>query len=142
MRFLLIAVCIGVFFSGCSRMPVYPEAPSDGTYVRIPLGELKEGIPVFHTFYAEGRRGINYFVVREGGEVGSYFDACARCYPRKLGYRKEGGRVVCRTCDVGYEHRDLKDGIGSCYPITLAGSVDKTAYVIRIEDILKGGRYF
>ncbi|MDA8077831.1 MAG: Fe-S-containing protein [Nitrospiraceae bacterium] len=142
MRLLLIAACIGAALSACGRTPAYPEAPSDRASVRIPLGELKEGGPVFHTFYAEGRKGINYFVLKEGDAVSSYFDACARCYPRKLGYRRERGRVVCRTCDVGYERHDLKDGVGSCYPISLAGSVDGVVYVIRIEDILKGGRYF
>ncbi|MDA8432709.1 MAG: Fe-S-containing protein [Nitrospiraceae bacterium] len=132
--------CLFVFCS-CARKPAYPEARLDGQDVRIVLSGLREKTPEFFTFRA-GDTAINYFVVKVGGDVQSYFDACAKCYPKKLGYRLERGRLVCRACDVHYGIEDLKDGIGSCYPIRLPGRIDGTAYVISRNDILAGGRYF
>lgn len=129
------------FFCSCSKMPVYPPAPSNGSGVRIALGELLEKRPVFYTLH-EGRKSINYFVVKLDGSYQSYFDACAKCYKNGLGYRPAGDRIVCRACDVSYSVYDLKEGIGSCYPIKLEGRVEGGVYVIDKKAILAGGKYF
>lgn len=141
MKKIVFALSIFIFIYACSKKPVYPEARLDGEYVRIVLSELQEKKPVFFTFHAGGK-GINYFAVKVEGSAQSYFDACAKCFPKKMGYRLEGERVVCRTCDVHYGIGDLKDGIGSCYPIKLPGRVDGKSYVISRKDILAGGRFF
>ncbi len=134
-----------IFFSvlllSCARKPVYPVAHADSSGVRISLEELSDGRPVFHTFY-NGSRGINYFVVRLGESVESYFDACGKCYPKRLGYRFEGGRLSCRTCDIKYPLDNLKDGIGSCYPIKLPGRIESGFYLIDKKEILAGAKYF
>ncbi len=136
--FALIAV---LFLFSCAKKPVYPEARFDGGNVRIALNDLQEKKPVFFTFHAGDKR-INYFVVKVDGAVQSYFDACAKCFPKKAGYRLERSRVICRTCAVRYEVEDLKDGIGSCYPIKLPGRLLGETYIISRKDILAGGRYF
>ncbi|MGE5300844.1 MAG: Fe-S-containing protein [Acidobacteriota bacterium] len=141
MKKIALALSVVIFIYACAKKPAYPEARFDGADVRIVLNELKEKTPVFFTFH-EGDKGINYFVVKVNGSVESYFDACAKCYPQKAGYRLEGGRVACRTCDVHYGLEDLKDGIGSCYPIELPGRLDGETYVISRKDLLAGGRYF
>ncbi len=141
MKKIVFALGILLALYACTKKPTYPEARFDGADVRIVLNKLKEKTPVFFTFHA-GDKGINYFVVKVNGSVESYFDACAKCYPQKAGYRLEGGRVVCRTCDVHYGLEDLKDGIGSCYPIKLPGRLQGETYVISRKDLLAGGRYF
>ena len=141
MKKIILALSVFIFIYACAKKPVYPEARFDGADVRIVLNELKEKTPVFFTFHA-GNKGINYFVVKVDGSVQSYFDACAKCYPKKAGYRLEGGRVICRACDVHYAISDLKDGIGSCYPIKLPGRLDGETYVISRKDLLAGGRFF
>ena len=123
------------------KKPVYPEAPLDGNSVRIDLADVPEQKPVFFTFSANTRR-INFFLFKATGNVESYFDACGKCYPRKLGFRCEGERVLCRACDVSYHLDDLKDGIGSCYPIKLKGRIEGNTFVIDKQDILKGDKYF
>ncbi len=138
---VLFALGVVLFILSCAKKPVYPEARFDGGNVRIALNHLQEKKPVFFTFHA-GDKAINYFVVRVGGSMQSYFDACAKCYPKKAGYRLERSRVVCRTCGVRYEIEDLKDGIGSCYPIKLPGRLQGDTYVISRKDLLAGGRYF
>ncbi len=128
-------------FSGCSKMPVYPEAPFDEAGVRIPLNKFDGEKPVFFTFY-NGKSKINYFVVKTDDSYRAYFDACARCYKKKSGYRLDGSRVICQACDVNYSVNDLKVGIGSCYPIKLEGRVEGSVFVINKEAILAGGKYF
>jgi uncharacterized membrane protein len=141
MKRIVLALSVFIFICACAKKPAYPEARFDGEDVRIVLNELPEKAPVFFTFHAENK-GINYFVVKVDGSVQSYFDACAKCYPKKSGYRLDGGRVVCRACDVRYDIEDLKDGIGSCYPIKLPGRLDGETYVISRRDLVAGGRFF
>jgi uncharacterized membrane protein len=122
-------------------MPVYPQASFDGNSVRIAVKEFQEKEPVFYTF-RDDRSRINYFVVKLDGAFQSYFDACAKCYLKKSGYRRDGNRIVCRTCDVNYSVNDLKEGIGSCYPIKLEGRVEGDVYIIDKEALLAGKKYF
>ena len=128
-------------FLSCSKMPVYPQAPFDGTSVRIALDKLQEKRPVFYTFREQGNS-VNFFVVKVDGSFQSYFDACAKCYRKRMGYRPVGDRIVCRACDVNYSVYDLKEGIGSCYPIKLEGRVEGDVYVIDKKAILEGKKYF
>ncbi|MEW6109518.1 MAG: Fe-S-containing protein [Nitrospirota bacterium] len=141
MKKIFIFLGIILLLFSCSKKAVYPEAPADGDSVKIALVGIEEKKPVFFTFYDNGK-GINYFVLKVNGDVRSYFDACARCYPKKLGYRSETERIICRACDIGYHASDLKDGIGSCYPIKLEGRVEEDNYVIYKTDLLKGKKYF
>ncbi len=132
---------LAFLFCSCTKMPVYPQAASDGASVRIALKELQEKKPVFYTF-REGKNSINYFVLKLDASYQSYFDACARCYQKKMGYKPLGNRIVCRACDVNYSVYDLKGGIGSCYPIKLEGRVEGDVYVIDKKSILAGEKYF
>jgi uncharacterized membrane protein len=136
---LALAVVMLVF--ACARKEVYPEAPLHGGGIRIELGMLPEGKPVFFTFYSQ-EKGINYFVIRMHDHVELYFDACAKCYPRKRGYACDGDRLYCRACDVRYSLDKLKDGFGSCYPIKLAGRVEGGFYLIDAGALTDGAKYF
>lgn len=141
MKQVCLLLGIILIFSSCSKNPVYPEAPFDGSGIRIKLSAVPEKKPVFFTFTAPPRR-INFFLLRREGTIEAYFDACAKCYHKKLGYRVENEQVVCRACEVSNHLDDLKDGIGSCYPIRLKGRVEGDAFVIGKDDILKGEKYF
>jgi uncharacterized membrane protein len=138
---MLFFLCASLLLCSCAQRHAYPEAPFDGKEVRISLDGLDEGKPVFHTFYADGKK-INYFVVKAGKSVSSYFDACAKCNPMKLGYKPDGDYVICRACNVRYSVEDLKEGIGSCYPIKLAGRVEGRSYVIDRKVLQAGEKYF
>lgn len=140
-KVVMILGLLAFFFCCCSKMPVYPEAPFDGIVVKIPLRELPEKKPVFYTFRAE-KNSINYFVVKLDGSCQSYFDACGQCYRKKSGYRPVGDRIVCRACGVNYSVYDLKEGIGSCYPIKLEGRVKGDVCEIAGKAILEGKKYF
>jgi uncharacterized membrane protein len=139
-RIMLLLSAV-VLVCSCAKKPAYPEAPFSQGGVRIELGALPENKPVFYTFYAHGK-GINYFVVRLHDGVESYFDACVKCYPQERGYLFDGDRIACRACDVRYPLVNLKDGIGSCYPIKLPGRVDGGFYFIGENDLTSGVKYF
>lgn len=112
----------------------------EGEEIKIELSGIKEGVPYFLSL-PEGEKKINFFVLRINNEIRSYFDACLKCYPKKLGYRQDADRLVCRACGVGYS-LDALDGVASCYPIPLEGKVQGSAYVIKKEHLIKGLKYF
>jgi len=141
MKLICLLLGLVLLFSACAKKPVYPEAPSDSTSIRIARADIPEKMPRFFS-YTENTRRINFFLLRRNGKIESYFDACGKCYAQKLGYRVENERVVCRACDVSYHLEDLKEGIGSCYPIKLEGRVEGDTYVIGKDAILKGEKYF
>jgi uncharacterized membrane protein len=141
MKYVIVLLCAVFLFSACSKKPVYPEAPFDGNNIRIELSAIPEKKPVFFTYSAGGEK-INFFLLRRDGKIESYFDACGKCYPQKLGFKLEGDHVVCRACNVRYHIDDLKEGIGSCYPIRLKGRVEGNTFVIEKNDILKGKQLF
>ena len=93
-------------------------------------------MPVFFT-YSYKRRNINFFVLKHDGKVLSFLDACARCYPERLGYRFEGGRFICRECKMGYSVEDIEKGAGSCHPIRLKGELRDGVYRIPLSEIEK-----
>jgi uncharacterized membrane protein len=125
MRKFLLLTFVVLLLGSCAQRPVYPGAPFDGKEARIPLTGIETGKPVFYSVVLDGKR-INYFIVKTEGDIGAYFDACAKCYPKKLGYRLEGDQ----------------EGIGSCYPIKLEGRVEGDFYVIDRKAFEEGEKYF
>ncbi|MEW6674695.1 MAG: Fe-S-containing protein [Nitrospirota bacterium] len=141
MRKIFISLNIVLVLYSCTGKPVYPDVPFDGSKVVIDTNGLKDEVPVFYSFRND-RKIINFFVLKIDNEVQSYFDACAKCYPKKMGYRVDRKDVVCRACDIRYSLRSLKEGIGSCYPIVLKGKLEGDKYLIDKEAILEGSKYF
>jgi len=137
---LVIAILL---LCACASKPAHQEAPVSGDEVRVPLSTLKDASPVFYSFsYSpDGKGRVDFFVLRIGGRVESYFDACARCGVKKKGFRMGRGKIICNACGVSYSLDSLK-GVGSCYPLPLHGEVRGDAYVIKSEDLLKAKEYF
>ncbi|HEX8949254.1 MAG TPA: Fe-S-containing protein [Dissulfurispiraceae bacterium] len=109
--------------AACSRHPVYPEPVRTASEVEIGMKALTEGSPQFFTYHFQDKD-INFFVIKTGGKVLSFFDACAKCYPKKLGYRIDNGYIVCKSCNVRYSVAEIEKGIGSCFPIQIPGQLD------------------
>lgn len=141
MRYLLVSCLALLFLASCTCGPKYREAPFDGNMVSFNAASLAEGVPEFYSVTIDGRR-IGFFIVKVQGEVQSYFDACLGCYPKKLGFRVDGNHVICRSCNIRYPIEELKTGVGSCYPIRLAGKTENGVYRITREALKEGGNYF
>ncbi|MDA8169898.1 MAG: Fe-S-containing protein [Nitrospiraceae bacterium] len=138
--FIALLTLLPVFSFSCSKRPAYPTPPVSGGSVRIKVSALAGDVPSFFTVMKDGKQ-IDFFVVRTGNEVQSYFNACARCGPKKLGYYFQNGRIYCRACGVSYAPGNLK-GIGSCYPLPLKGALSGGYYLIPIQAVYAGGAYF
>jgi uncharacterized membrane protein len=124
----------------CARKPVYNEAPAQEDEIQFSIKTLPEGKPVFYSL-RHGDTRIDYFVVKINGRVESYFDACGKCYTKKLGYRVENGELVCKACGQRFPMEQVK-GIGSCHPLPLTGKTEGNTYIISKQDVIKGARYF
>lgn len=123
-----------MFIAACSKQPSYPEPARIGSDVSIDIASLKPSAPEFFTYHHGGKK-INFFVINIDGKILSFFDACERCYPKKKGYRNEGGNVVCKACNIKFPVTEIEKGIGSCFPIKLEGSVKDGKYLIPVSNL-------
>lgn len=136
--FSALAILLPV--SSCAQMPSYAEAPREGGEVRVPLAKLSEGLPVFYS-YSKGGKRANFFVVLRDGEARSYLDACAKCGPKKKGFRVSGEKLICNACGVAHP-LDALDGVGSCHPLPLKGILRDDYFAIEEKELEKALRYF
>jgi uncharacterized membrane protein len=118
-----------LLFVACSKQQKYAASTVVGSEVVVEMSSLKHEIPRFFTYRYNGKN-INFFVLRMDTGVQSYLDACASCYPHKLGYKYEDGTVVCRACGLKFSVYKLEHGLGNCYPIKVTGRVEKDKYLI------------
>lgn len=137
----LILIISALVMVSCQKTPLYKEPSFDGNNYVIDLGGLTENRPDFYSVLIDNRR-VSFFLVLLNGEVQAYFDACRKCYPHKMGFRFSDGFMVCKYCSERYATDKLKEGIGSCYPIHLNGTVVRGKYLISTEALSIGVKYF
>jgi hypothetical protein len=137
-RLASLVIILALLAAACARKPAYPEARAAGDLISV---EIPAEGPAFYSFNGDGVK-IDFFVVKTAEAVESYFDACYKCYTKKLGYRPDGDEILCLACGVRYSIEELREGIGSCSPVPLAGRVEGGRYVIEKRDLLKGAQYF
>lgn len=119
---------------GCSRRPLYPAPKIVDDKVVVYTGQLIEKKPLFHSYNYNKKR-INFFVIKIDGKVSSYLDACAACYPKKLGFGSDDGHIYCRACNVRYHVSEIEKGFGSCYPIKISGEERDGKYFISLKTL-------
>jgi uncharacterized membrane protein len=128
---IFLAAASFLIFSlfSCSRPPSYPAPQTSGSNIIIDTSSLELEVPKFFTYRFQGKH-VNFFVVKTPEAMLSFLDACASCYPHKMGYRCEGNEVVCRYCNTRFPIGKLAKGIGNCYPIRIEGRMENGKYVI------------
>jgi uncharacterized membrane protein len=129
------------FLLSCSKQPVYPEPFIKGAEAVINAGSLRPESPLFFTYPAHGKK-INFFVVKTGGKVLSFLDACESCYPSRLGFRVDEGFISCRKCEVRYSLSDIEKGFGSCFPIEIKGYLSGGEYRIPVSRLQEAAEKF
>lgn len=130
----LLAAVIPVFAASCNQRPGHSFVAAHDRKITVDVSGLKEGIPAFFSTELDGCK-VDFFLVRTGGEIRSYLDACRKCYIYGKGYRAMEGYVVCGYCNVKYPVDEIASGIGSCMPVYLKGSSENGSWVILREDI-------
>jgi uncharacterized membrane protein len=141
----IASIVLLLLAAGCAAEPPYlPVDPVGRTFV-INTAALPEKIPLFYRMPADGAD-VTFFVVKVDGAIESYFNRCAACKSKKLGYFSDGQYVICRVCNDRLPVDKLREGFGSCYPFRLAGRLggEKGGEkdVIEKEDVRKGKKYF
>lgn len=123
-----------LFLPSCSKQPLYPAPDIKEGRVVIDISMLKNGIPVFYS-YSYNKKRINFFILKIDGRISSYLDACAECYPKKLGFGFDNGSIYCRSCNVKHPIDSIEMGFGSCYPIRVAGEEQQGKYFISLKTL-------
>jgi len=134
MKVFWVVLIFFLSLGACAKQPSYPEPPRMGNDVAVESATLRPEVPVFFTYHYQGKK-INFFVMKVEGRVLSFLDACARCYPAKRGYRFDGGRLVCRECNVNYSVSEIEKGMGSCFPIRITGHLQDGKYLIPLSTL-------
>ncbi len=113
-----------------------------GGDVSIPLKTLDDGKAHFFA-YASGGKTVTFFMMKAvDGSIRTAFDACTACNHAKLGYRQEGGLIVCNNCGMGFKPTEIGIATGGCSPIPVDKSVDGQTVVLKARDLEAGAQYF
>lgn len=131
-----ILLLVSLLGPACTNQHTYAAPTIIGANAVIDISSLKTAAPLFLTYQYKGKL-INFFVLRLDSGVQSYLDACARCYHHKQGYRPDDGVVTCRYCNMKFPVYKLEKGLGSCYPIKIAGKTEQGNYLISLA-VLEG----
>ncbi len=144
----LIGALVYVFgFMGTSsnsNEPVQASLQADKTVqlVTYPADTFADG-KVRHYEYKTATHTIRYFILQSSdGVVRAAFDACDVCWPANKGYFQSGDAMVCRNCGRRFASVLVNEVQGGCNPAPLSRNLDNDQIVIKVEDILKGRRYF
>ena len=135
---LLLASLLG---SACTSQHTYAAPTIIGSNAVVEISSLKTATPLFLTYHYKGKL-INFFVLRLDSGVQSYLDACASCYHHKQGYRPEDGQVTCRYCNMKFPIYKLEKGLGSCFPVKIAGTVEHGKYLISVAALEDAAKMF
>lgn len=129
-------VAVAVFSGGG-----FKTVTAEAGVVRLPLGDVDDGQAHFYTY--EGRKPINFFVLRSSdGVIRAAFDACDVCFKEKKGYRQEGDLMVCNNCGQKFPSVKINEIKGGCNPAPLDRAIQGGFLVLRASDIESGGFYF
>ncbi len=110
--------------------------------VSIDLASVDDGKAHFYSYPAAGKT-ITFFIMKAAdGTFRTAFDACMSCNHAKLGYRQEGGLVVCNNCGMGFKPAEIGIVTGGCNPIPLEKSADGQMIVLKARDLEAGAQYF
>jgi len=113
-----------------------------GGKVVIPLTTLEDGKAHFYALAAGGKT-ITFFLIKAtDGSIRTAYDACMACNHAKLGYRQEGGLVVCNNCGMGFDPTEIGKVTGGCNPIPVDKSMDGQMIVLKTKDLEAGAQYF
>jgi len=137
----MVLLLASLLDSACTNQHTYAAPTIIGSNAVIEMSSLKTATPIFFTYRYMGKQ-INFFVLRLDSGVQSYLDACASCYHHQQGYRPDDGSVTCRYCNMKFPIYKLEKGLGSCYPIKIAGKTEDGKYLISIAALEGAARMF
>lgn len=146
-RKFILVLAIALFFlpaSGYSMFGFgqYKSVKAVDGEVHIPLAKVNDG-KAHHFVYKTGKKEIKFFVVKSrDGILRAAFDACDVCFPSRKGYSQSGDYMVCNNCGRKFHSTQVNVVQGGCNPAPLMREAQGENLVIRVSDLLPGGRFF
>jgi uncharacterized membrane protein len=138
-RIILASFISTLLLAGAIVSTVHAQS-GDVTY---PESTFKDGKARFYQYKTTDGITIKYFILKStDGVIRSAFDACDVCWPEGKGYEQKGDFMICRNCGKKFASTRVMEVQGGCNPGPLARKVEAGNVVIKVEDILKGRRYF
>ncbi len=122
-------------------MKAVPVTAKNGD-VLIPAAIVEDGNAHFFSYPAAGKTVTFYVMKTADGMIKTAFDACIACNHAKLGYRQEGGLVVCNNCGMGFRPEEIGKETGGCNPVPVQRSLDGQMVVLKAKDLEAGVQYF
>ncbi|MGB3210700.1 MAG: DUF2318 domain-containing protein [Desulforhopalus sp.] len=143
---LALAVSAGLFtpndgytFGFLSRYESIKDVDGE---VRIDIGDVSDGKAHYYA-YENGGKTIKFFIVKSpDGAIRAAFDACDVCFHEKKGYSQDGDFMVCNNCGMKFHSSRVNVVEGGCNPAPLTREKVGDELVIKVADILVGGRFF
>lgn len=134
LRLLCFSAGLAIIVLSCTQRTEYPPPVIDRMNAAIEMHTLRRDEPVFFG-YRLGDKTIRFFIISTKTGPMAFLDACAACYPRKLGYEFRDGVFTCRACGVAYSATEIQTGMGSCYPIRLKGSLRGDVFLLPLREL-------
>jgi len=110
--------------------------------VSIGISDVSDGKAHYY-LYKAGDKTIKFFIVKSpDGVLRAAFDACDVCFPAQKGYDQEGDFMLCKNCGRKFHSSRVNVVEGGCNPAPLERLEIDEKLVIKVADILPGGRFF
>jgi uncharacterized membrane protein len=127
---------------GLGFLSRYETVKDSNGEVRLDLKEISDGKVRYYRYESSGKT-IKFFVVKSpDGVIRAAFDACDVCFPEKKGYSQDGDFMVCGNCGRKFHSNRVNIVEGGCNPAPLRRVQQGQQLVIKVADILPGGRLF
>lgn len=110
--------------------------------IHLAIADIDDG-SAHYFVYANKGQAIKFFVVKsQDGVIRAAFDACDVCFHSKKGYSQEGDFMVCNNCGRKFHSNRINIVEGGCNPAPLIRSEEGENLVIKVSDVIQGGKYF
>ncbi|HEY3271259.1 MAG TPA: DUF2318 domain-containing protein [Geothrix sp.] len=138
---LIVVALLGWSALG-GRRGKYPSAKASQGQILIPAAEVSDGRAHFFTYQA-GETEVNFLVLKSlDGQIRAAIDSCDVCYRGRLGYRQEGGFMVCNKCNQRFHSNLINEVKGGCNPVPLTRAIAGNQVAILESDLIQGAAYF
>jgi uncharacterized membrane protein len=143
---LMIVLMVGLFIPvngyTLSIFSKYSSVKGVNGEVNLAINDVSDGKAHYYS-YKDGGKTIKFFVVKSrDGVIRAAFDACDVCFPEKKGYTQEEDFMVCNNCGRKFHSTRVNVVEGGCNPAPLKREEVRGNVVIKVADILPGGRFF
>jgi uncharacterized membrane protein len=111
--------------------------------VIYPVKIFQNGDARFYSHPAGNGITIKYFILKSSdGLIRAAFDACDVCWREGKGYTQKGDFMICKNCGRRFSSVRINEAQGGCNPAPLTRTIRGDNVVLRVKDILEGGKYF